>query len=90
MGAGTIVVYTGNWRMSGLPCREYVLTHVEGESMTASEPEGIPEEFRQKGPGIGERFPDVRLPDQIGAIVDLHKARDGRPALIVFYRSARW
>ncbi|HEX2710682.1 MAG TPA: hypothetical protein VHM88_00455 [Candidatus Acidoferrales bacterium] len=58
--------------------------------MMASEPEGIPDEHRQKGPRIGERFPDVRLPDQTGAIVDLHEARDGHTALVVFYRSARW
>jgi peroxiredoxin len=58
--------------------------------VTAHEPERMPEEHRRRGPGIGERFPDVRLPDQTGAIVDLHRARNGRPALIVFYRSARW
>ncbi len=58
--------------------------------MTAHEPESIPEEHRQRGPEIGERFPDVRLPDQTGAIIDLHKVRSGRPALVVFYRSARW
>lgn len=59
-------------------------------SMTANEPDGIPKEHRRRGPGIGEGFPDVRLPDQTGAIVDLHKERGGRRALVVFYRSARW
>jgi peroxiredoxin len=43
-----------------------------------------------KGPKIGERFPDVVLPDQQHALVDLHRARNGRQALVVFYRSARW
>jgi peroxiredoxin len=40
------------------------------------------------GPREGERFPDLRLPDQSGATVDLHAARGDRKALIVFYRSA--
>jgi len=42
------------------------------------------------GPAIGERFPDVVLPDQYGAQIDVHAARGQRPALIIFYRSARW
>ena len=50
----------------------------------------LPEEHRRKGPAIGERFPDVRLPDQTGSIVDLQGARTNRPALVVFYRSAKW
>jgi peroxiredoxin len=58
--------------------------------MTTYQAEEMPEEHRRRGPGIGERFPDVRLPDQTGATIDLHKARSGRPALVVFYRSARW
>ena len=47
-------------------------------------------DFSRVGPQVGERFPDVELPDQSGKLVDLHAARAGRPALIVFYRSARW
>jgi peroxiredoxin len=42
------------------------------------------------GPPVGARFPDVRLPDQSGALVDLHAARAGRRALVVFHRSALW
>jgi hypothetical protein len=49
-----------------------------------------PRDFQRIGPTEGERFPDVRLPDQTGAVIDLHHARDGRRALIVFYRSAEW
>jgi peroxiredoxin len=49
-----------------------------------------PRDFRQIGPKEGEPFPDVRLPDQTEAPVDLHAARAGRPALVVFYRSAEW
>jgi peroxiredoxin len=42
------------------------------------------------GPLVGTRFPDVRLADQSGAVVDLHQARAGAPALVVFFRSAQW
>jgi peroxiredoxin len=48
------------------------------------------EDYSQRGPAVGGRFPDVRLPDQTGALVDLQAARRGRQALVVFYRSARW
>ena len=42
------------------------------------------------GPAVGDRFPDVRLPDQRGEVVDLHAARGNRRALVVFHRSAAW
>jgi len=47
-------------------------------------------DFTTIGPAIGERFPDVVLPDQTGRMVDLHAVRGSRRALILFYRSARW
>jgi len=47
-------------------------------------------DFAAIGPRVGERFPDVRLPDQGGDIVDLHARRAGRRALFVIYRSASW
>jgi peroxiredoxin len=47
-------------------------------------------DFSQVGPAVGERFPDVVLPDQDGSQVDLHAARGNRRAMIVFYRSASW
>jgi hypothetical protein len=47
-------------------------------------------DFTNIGPGVGSRFPDIRLPDQTGAIVDLHEVRADRPALVVLFRSARW
>ena len=47
-------------------------------------------DFRAIGPKEGQRLPDVRLSDQTGALVDLHAHRAGRPALVVFYRSAEW
>ncbi len=49
-----------------------------------------PRDFSEIGPKEGERFPDVRLADQCGTIVDVHEARAGRKALVVFYRSAEW
>jgi hypothetical protein len=49
-----------------------------------------PEEHRARGPAIGQRFSEVRLRDQTGAVVDLDESRAGRATLIVFYRSARW
>jgi hypothetical protein len=42
------------------------------------------------GPPIGSRFPDVRLPNQHGRLVDLHMERAGRRAIVVIYRSASW
>ncbi|MFN8638400.1 MAG: hypothetical protein U0360_02845 [Dehalococcoidia bacterium] len=42
------------------------------------------------GPSLGERFPVATLRNQHNELVDLEAARAGRPALIVFQRSARW
>jgi peroxiredoxin len=47
-------------------------------------------DFSRIGPPVGERFPDVLLPDQQGQAVHLHQARGNRRALVVFYRSASW
>jgi peroxiredoxin len=47
-------------------------------------------DFTRIGPSVGERFPDIGLPDQTGRIVDLHAHSGGRRALIVFHRSANW
>jgi peroxiredoxin len=47
-------------------------------------------DFSRVGPSTGSRFPDVRLPDQKGRLMDLHAERGDRQALVVFYRSARW
>jgi len=49
-----------------------------------------PRDFGKIGPNEGERFPDVRLPDQMGRMVDVHEARAGRKAVVVFHRSAEW
>jgi len=56
-----------------------------------SSPEQFPAtDFSAIGPKVGERFPDVVLPDQHGNPVDLHEVRGQRRALIIFHRSARW
>ena len=47
-------------------------------------------DFTRVGPAVGTPFPDVRLPDQHGRVVDLHRARAGKKALVVFHRSAKW
>lgn len=47
-------------------------------------------DFTTLGPQIGERFPDVRLADQTGEVIDLHEHRNGRRALFVVHRSADW
>jgi len=47
-------------------------------------------DFSTIGPILGSRFPDVRLPDQTGLVLDLHAERGNRRALVVLYRSARW
>ena len=47
-------------------------------------------DFSQIGPPMGERFPDLRLPDQYGRLVDLHADRGIRRALVMFHRSADW
>jgi peroxiredoxin len=47
-------------------------------------------DFTALGPQPGRPFPDVVLPAQDGRPVDLHADRAGRPAVVVFYRSARW
>ena len=55
--------------------------------MSSSSPEL---DFDQTGPRAGERFPDLALPAQDGQLVDLHRARAGRRALVLFHRSASW
>ncbi len=59
--------------------------------MTTQQPPSLPVlDFDRIGPEVGTRFPDVVLPDQHRRTVDLHAARAGRRALVVFYRSADW
>jgi hypothetical protein len=47
-------------------------------------------DFGRIGPSVGSRFPDVRLQDQSGRLLDVHVERGDRRALVVVYRSAGW
>lgn len=47
-------------------------------------------DFGQIGPPVGQRFPDLVLPNQRGELVDLHARRGTRRALVLFHRSASW
>lgn len=42
------------------------------------------------GPEVGLPLPDIVATDQSGRRVDVHADRAGRPAVVVFYRSAVW
>lgn len=42
------------------------------------------------GPEVGERLPDFELPDADGRLLSLHADREGKKAVVVFYRSAVW
>lgn len=42
------------------------------------------------GPEIGERLPEITLPDQTGTLVNIEAARGDGRALVVFHRSLRW
>ena len=59
-------------------------TGVPGERM----PEEV--DFANVGPAVGTRFPDITLPDQTGALVDLQADRESDRAIVVFHRSAGW
>ena len=53
-------------------------------------PRRIPLGDYPTGPEIGTRLPDVVALDHDGRSVDLHQDRGGRPAVLVFTRSAVW
>lgn len=42
------------------------------------------------GPELGERLPDITLPDQHGNPVTIEEARGEGRALVMFHRSVRW
>ncbi len=42
------------------------------------------------GPAVGQLLPDFTLPDQNGRMVNFTTARQGKRAMGVFHRSARW
>lgn len=47
-------------------------------------------DFDLVGPAVGDRFPDLMLPNQDGVWIDLHQARNGRPGFVIVHRSAEW
>ncbi|MEP7002990.1 MAG: hypothetical protein ABI888_00465 [Chloroflexota bacterium] len=47
-------------------------------------------DYGERGPRVGDEFPDIRLPDQTGTVVGLHERRDGRRAVVAFNRSVVW
>lgn len=53
-------------------------------------PRSDPDGWFPTGPALGERLPDIVAPAHTGDIVDVHALRAGRPAVMVFYRSAVW
>ncbi len=56
----------------------------------ATGPRRIPLGDFPTGPEIGSKLPEVVAVDQHGRTIDLHADRAGRPAVLVFYRSAVW
>jgi len=42
------------------------------------------------GPAIGEHLPAIVGTDQHGNRIDVHEHRNGRPLVVVFFRSAVW
>jgi len=42
------------------------------------------------GPSIGSVLPPIRLPNQLGELVDVAAARGARGAIVIFHRSAYW
>lgn len=47
-------------------------------------------DYGDRGPRVGDPFPNIWLPDQSGSIVDLHERRQGRRAVVAFNRSVVW
>ena len=56
----------------------------------ATGPRRIPLGDFPTGPEVGTRLPDVVAVHSQGRAVDLHADREGRPAVLVFTRSAVW
>lgn len=42
------------------------------------------------GPETGERLPEIVALAHTGSLLDVHQFRDGRPAAVMFFRSAVW
>lgn len=53
-------------------------------------PRTNPKPGHPTGPDLGQRLPDIVATAHDGAVIDVHKARAGAAAVVVFYRSAVW
>ena len=53
-------------------------------------PRSNPLDWFPTGPAVGERLPAIVAASHTGEIVDVAKARAGRPTAVVFHRSAVW
>ena len=42
------------------------------------------------GPDVGEHLPDIRAASIDRKAVDVHQHRQGKPAVVLFFRSAVW
>lgn len=74
-----------------MPALSGALRQERTMTQASTPPPRLPQlDFERIGPRVGTRFPDVRLPNQHGQLVDLHAERAGRRALVLFYRSAAW
>ena len=49
-----------------------------------------PSEDFGTGPEVGDTTPSIVLPDQTGAVVDVHTDLGKSGAVVVFHRSAYW
>jgi hypothetical protein len=53
-------------------------------------PRRDPKEEFPTGPEVGTRFPNIVARHHDGSIINVHDHRQGRPAVVVFFRSAVW
>lgn len=53
-------------------------------------PRSDPKAAFSTGPDVGEVFPDIVAMDQSGTMVDVHEARGGGAAVVVFSRATLW
>lgn len=53
-------------------------------------PRSNPSGWFPTGPDVGQTLPPIAVLDQSGMVVDVETDRDGRPAVVVVFRSAVW
>ena len=67
-----------------------VVTAMFVASVPVGGQERQPVDLSSLGPQIGEKVPDLALPDQHGAIQTLDSIMGERGAMLLFHRSADW